>query len=130
MVYGTEGAAHFGLRGEVDVYNLKGKPVKRFDTTGKPAAPITNTDDRSGGGWSDTTQAHMANFVDCIRAKTPEKANANADKGVKSTFLALTANVSQFLGGPIDVDPSSGALLTKDAAKFWSREYAKGWELI
>ena len=91
---------------------------------------LTNTDDRSGGGWADTTREHLENFVDCIRAKTPEKAYANADIGVKSTFLALTANVSYFCGKAIDIDPKTGALLTKEGANLWQREYADGWELV
>ena len=115
-------------RGGIEVFDEKGKTIRKLDNAGKTV--LTNTDDRSGGGWSDTTGEHFANFVDCIRAKTPEKAHANADIGVKSTFLALTANVAQTIGRPIDIDPATGKLLTKEGAEVWSREYEKGWELI
>ena len=128
MIYGTTGSAFFAPGGSVEFFDLKGKTTRKWDSTGK-AAPLTNTDDRSGGGWTDTTKEHLANFVDCIRASTPEKAYSNADVGVKSTFLALTGNVSQLCGRPIDVDPQTGRLLTPEGAEFWSREYEKGWEL-
>lgn len=128
LVYGTKGSAFFSPAGGVDIFDLKGRLARRWDASGR-AAPITNTDDRSGGGWNDTTREHLANFVDCIRANTPEKACANADIGVKSTFLALSANVSQLAGRPIDVDPQTGRLLTAGCADLWSRAYAKGWEL-
>ena len=128
MIYGKKGAAFFGPSCSVEVYDEKGKLVKKIDQAGKTV--LTNTDDRSGGGWADTTGEHMANYVDCIRAKTPGNARSSADIGVKSTFLALTANVAQNLGRPIEIDPSSGKLLTKDAANLWSREYEKGWELV
>ena len=128
MIYGTKGAAFFGPGGGIEVFDEKGKTIRKLDNAGKTV--LTNTDDRSGGGWSDTTGEHLANFVDCIRAKTPEKAHANADIGVKSTFLALTANVAQTIGRPIDIDPATGKLLTKEGAEVWSREYEKGWELI
>ena len=128
MVYGTDGAAFFGPGGGVEIFDKKGKSVKKWNTAGKTV--LTNTDDRSGGGWADTTREHLENFVDCIRAKTPEKAYANAEIGVKSTFLALTANVSYFCGKAIDIDPKTGALLTKEGASLWQREYEKGWELV
>ena len=128
LVYGTKGSAFFSPAGGVDFFDLKGNLTRRWDSSGK-SKPITNTDDRSGGSWNDTTKDHLANFVECIRAKTPEKTFSNAEIGVKSTFLALSANVSQLAGRPIDVDPRTGRLLTKEGAEFWSREYEKGWEL-
>ena len=128
MIYGRNGAAFFGPSCAVEVYDVKGNVVKKIDQAGNTV--LTNTDDRSGGGWKDTTGEHLANFVDCIRAKTPGNARSSADIGVKSTFLALTANVSQTLGQSIEIDPTNGKLLTKEAANLWSREYEKGWELI
>ena len=83
----------------------------------------------SGGGKTDPTVYHVANFVDAVRANDPSKANSGADDGVKSTFLALSANVSQLSRSVIDIDPSNGKLLTKAGEEFWSRKYEKGWEL-
>ena len=76
----------------------------------------------------------MEQDFDCyfmaMALREAEKAYANAEIGVKSTFLALTANVSYFCGKAIDIDPKTGALLTKEGASLWQREYAKGWELV
>ena len=36
------------------VGDKKGKSVKKWNTAGKTV--LTNTDDRSGGGWADTTR--------------------------------------------------------------------------
>jgi hypothetical protein len=127
MIYGSDGSAFFGPSANVIVYDKKGSVVRKWDATGKTV--ITNTDDRSGGGWADSTLEHMTNFVDCIRARTPSKAFAHADIGAKSTFLALAANVAQRCGGTIDVNPMTGSLKTPRAAMLWGREYAKGWEL-
>ena len=127
MIYGSDGSAFFGPSANVIVYDKKGSVVRKWDATGKTV--ITNTDDRSGGGWADSTLEHMTNFVDCIRARTPSKAFAHADIGAKSTFLALAANVAQRCGGTIDVNPITGSLKTPRAAMLWGREYAKGWEL-
>ena len=127
MIYGSDGAAFFGPSANVIVYDKKGGVTRKWDATGKSV--ITNTDDRSGGGWNDTTFEHLRNFVDCIRAKTPEKAFAHAEIGAKSTFLALAANVAHRCGRPIEIDPLTGRLLTPEGAALWGRAYAKGWEL-
>ena len=71
----------------------------------------------------------MTKFVECIRAKNLQT-NAPADEAVKSTFLPLVANVAADLGETVRLDPNTGKLLTKSAEKLWSREYAKGWELV
>ena len=38
-------------------------------------------------------------------------------------------NIAYFCGRAIDIDPKTGALLTKEGADLWKREYANGWEL-
>ena len=72
---------------------------------------------------------HQTKFVECIRAKS-QKTNASADEAVKSTYLPLLANIATEVGETIRLDPNTGKLLTKSAEKLWSREYAKGWELV
>lgn len=130
MIYGDQGCAFFSPGGQVEIYDLKGKTVRTWD--GKSGQEkITNTDNRSGGGWNDTTQEHLENFAKCIRDKTPQRANANAEIGVKSTYLALVGNIAQFTGGAVNLDPATGRPIQNPAAmRLWSREYAKGWELV
>jgi hypothetical protein len=71
----------------------------------------------------------MTKFVECIRAKNLQT-NSPADEAVKSSFLPLVANVAADLGETVHIDPNTGKLLTQSADKLWSREYAKGWELV
>ena len=129
MIYGDGGCAFFGPGGQAEIYDLKGNVVRTF--AGKSAqARITNTDNRSGGGWNDTTKEHLENFAACIRDNAPERAKANAEIGVKSTHLALVGNIAQFAGGSVRIDPATGRPLgNPQALRLWSREYAKGWEL-
>ena len=132
MVYGLKGAAFFEPGGTVDLFDAKGNKIRTWSRDGRSDAPKqANTDDRSGGGWKDTTKDHLQNFVDCIRAKTPQAAVANADIGVKSTYLALVGNISQLTGEALKIDPANGRPVGSKAAEaLWSREYAKGWELV
>ena len=131
MVYGEKAAAFFSPAGEVEIFGPKGKTIRRWERDGKVTGPkLTNTDNRSGGGWNDSTPQHFANFVDAIRANDPLRAASNAEVGTKSTYLALAANVAHFAGGSMKVDPQTGRPVGNAAAeKLWSREYAKGWEI-
>ena len=128
MVYGTKGTAFFTPGSGVIIDDGRGKNVQKFEPAGSDQVKDT-TDRVSGGGKTDPTVYHVANFVDAVRANDPSKANSGADDGVKSTFLALSANVSQLSRSVIDIDPSNGKLLTKAGEEFWSRKYEKGWEL-
>ena len=132
MVYGDAGSVLFAPGGSVTLYDQKGKVVKEWDVEGVPKEKqITDTNNRSGAGWLDSTAAHFANFVDAIRANDPKLARAHAEVATKSTFLALAGNVSQLSGETLKVSPSTGALLSGGAAaKLWSREYAEGWEVV
>lgn len=131
MIYGDGGAALFAPGGAVVLYDRKGEIIKEWDVTGVPKSrQITDTNNRSGAGWMDSTTAHFENFVDAIRANDQFKARANAEIAVKSTFLALSGNVAQLSGETLKLCPKTGALLSGgEAAKIWSREYAKGWEV-
>ena len=129
MVYGTKGAAFFTPGSGVIIDDGRGHNVQKFEPEG--ASTVKDTTDRiSGGGVTDPSFYHVSNFVDAVRANDPNVANSGAADGVKSTFLALSANVAQMCGQTIDVDPASGRLLSKAGAEFWSREYEKGWELV
>jgi hypothetical protein len=105
-----------------------GHNVQKFEPAG--ADKVKDTTNRiEGGGVTDPTFYHVSNFVDAVRANDPKAANSGAEDGVKSTFLALSANVSQLSRSVIEIDPSNGRLLSKTGEEFWSRQYEKGWEL-
>ena len=129
MVYGTKGTAFFTPGSGVIIDDGRGHNVQKFEPAG--ADKVKDTTNRiEGGGVTDPTFYHVSNFVDAVRANDPKLANSGAEDGVKSTFLALSANAAQMCGQTIDVDPKSGKLLSKAGAEFWSREYEKGWELV
>ena len=131
MVYGEKGAVLFAPGGAVVLYDEKGKVAKEWDVLGVPKEQqITDTNNRSGAGWRDSTDFHFRNFVEAIRANDPMMARANAEVGTKSTFLALAGNVAQLTGEALSICPKTGKLLSGgEAAKLWGREYAKGWEV-
>ena len=128
MIYGTKGTAFFTPGSGVIIDDGHGKNVRKFEPEG--ADKVKDTTDRvNGGGITDPTFYHVSNFVDAVRKNDPAFAYSGAEDAVKSTFLALSANVSQLSRSVIDVDPSNGGLRTKAGEAFWSREYEKGWEL-
>ena len=132
MVFGTEGSALFCPGGAVLVYDKDGTMVREMTADGKPVkAQITNTNDRSGAGWADSTPDHFANFFEAIRERNQKLCRANAEIAVKSTFLPLAGNVAQLTGEMLKIDSATGKLLNGGAAakNLWSREYAKGWEV-
>ena len=129
MVYGTKGTAFFTPGSGVIIDDGHGHNVQKFEPAG--ADKVKDTTNRiEGGGITDPTFYHVSNFVDAVRANNPKLANSGAEDGVKSTFLALSANVAQMCGQTLAIDPATGRLLSKAGAEYWSREYEKGWELV
>ena len=123
MIYGTKGSLFLGPRDTATLYDEKGKEVKSWQAGGQTqAGSLTNP-------TSSLDVLHQTKFAECIRAKS-QKTNAPADEAVKSTYLPLLANIATEVGETIRLDPNTGKLLTKSAEKLWSREYAKGWELV
>src|SRR5690606_36900898 len=53
-------------------------------------------------------ESHFANFIDCVRNRTPEKLNAHVLEGHLSSALCHLANVSYRLGEPASFNARSG----------------------
>lgn len=71
---------------------------------------------------------HLQNFINSI--KTGEKLNAGIDSGYKSTLLVQLGNIAQRVGRTLTIDQETGHILNdREAMKYWSREYEKGWEM-
>ncbi len=69
---------------------------------------------------------HMLNFCEVIRGN--EKINAPILEGHKSTLLPQLGNIAFRVGRTLNCDPANGRILDdKEAMKFWSRDYEKGW---
>ena len=123
MIYGTKGSVYFGSDDTARLYDLKGNEVKRWHAGGNTeAGSLTNP-------TASLDVLHLTRFAECIRARD-RNTNSPADEAVKSTFLPLIANIAADLGETVHLDPATGKLLTKSAESMWSREYAKGWELV
>ncbi|MDU1892427.1 MAG: Gfo/Idh/MocA family oxidoreductase [Dysgonomonas sp.] len=71
---------------------------------------------------------HINNFFDGIRKGS--KLNSDIVSGHKSTLLMQIGNISQRVGHSLDIDSANGRIINdKDAMKYWSRDYEKGWEM-
>lgn len=81
----------------------------------------------SAGARSDA--AHIANFVNAIRADDPTLLNAEIEEGHKSTLLCHLGNIAHRTGDTINCDPQNGHVIDNEAAeKLWKRDYEPGWE--
>jgi len=71
---------------------------------------------------------HFQNFFDAI--KTGNKPHSNIESGHKSVLLVQLGNIAQRVGHSLEIDPKNGHILNdKEAMKYWSRTYEKGWEM-
>lgn len=124
--YGTDrGTVIFGSTGSVYVdrdgyklYNREGKLLKDSKAKGTEAGTAL-------GGGGDMTTRHVMNFFEAIRGK--EKQASPIDEGAKSTLLCHLANISYRVNKPFEVDTKNGHIKDKEAMKYWSRDYEKGW---
>jgi predicted dehydrogenase len=118
---GDNGALQINGDNAYTIYDLKGKVVKKVDST-------TQIDSRNLSIPSaDLDSVHIRNFLDAIR--TGAKLNSDILSGHKSTLLVQLGNIAQRSGTMLNIDPSSGHILNNPAAmKLWSREYQKGWQ--
>ena len=118
---GEIGALMIGGGDEYSVFDLQGKLVKKVDST-------TQIDSRNASNPAgDLDSVHIRNFLDAIRLGKP--LNADILSGHKSTLLVQLGNIAQRSGNTLKTDPSNGHIINDPvAAKYWSREYQKGWE--
>lgn len=126
MVYGTEGAVLFGPNDTVHVFDAKSRLVREWAAGGvvKEQTSISTTDPTAG-----LDVLHMAKFVECLRSKD-QATNADAEQGVKSSVLPLLANIATDSGESIRLDPKTGLPAGGKEINGWTREYAKGWEVV
>lgn len=71
---------------------------------------------------------HVQNFFNSILKN--DQLHADIDSGHKSTLLMQLGNISQRVGHSLDINPETGQIIKdKEAQKYWSRNYEKGWEM-
>ena len=122
MIYGDGGCAMFDGSDSVTLFDEKGAEIRKWAPNGETVlGSLTNP---SPG----LDVMHTGRFVECVRTHDT-RTNAPADQAAMSTLMPLLANIALDIRRPIELDPHTGALKTKEAAPHWAREYEKGWEL-
>lgn len=123
IFYGDQGSMVIPGGADYRIYDDKQKLVKEFKSGAR--ADATNTVSATG----DQDAVHLLNFVEAVRDVA--KLNAPILEGHKSTLLPQLGNIAYRTGRALVCDPTNGHILDdRDAMKFWSREYAKGWKVV
>ncbi len=119
FIHGTEGTM-FMDRSGYQVFNLDNEEIKSV-TRDDEVDPL---DTVGGGGLTDL---HIDNFAKAIRQG--EKLNSPIEEGQKSVLALHLANISQYVGRSLNIDPRSGRIIgDSEAMSMWSRRYEPGWE--
>jgi len=122
MFYGEKGSLLITANNGYTLYDQTGKEIKKTGDQEKidarnPASPAQQLD-----------ALHIQNFFDAISKGTP--LNSNISSGHKSIVLVQLGNIAQRMGHSLEINPENGHILhDPQAAKLWSREYEKGWEM-
>jgi predicted dehydrogenase len=119
-IHGTKGTMLLDRAGYI-VYDMENNEVKRVMTENRPVNQI----DTVGGG--DMTDIHIDNFARAI--VHGDKLNSPIEEGQKSVKALHLANISQFVGRPLNLDTLNGRIIgDSEAMSMWSRTYEPGWE--
>ncbi len=123
VFYGEKGSMLFPGGNSYKVFDLDNhivrevKEEKKMDT-GDLVSPFKNLMD-----------LHIRNFFEGIRTGSSQL-HADIESGHKSTLLVQLGNIAQRVGHSLEIDPATGHILRdKEALKYWSRTYEKGWEM-
>jgi predicted dehydrogenase len=123
MFYGEKGSMLFPGGDSYTVFDLDNHIVKEVNEK-----QTTDTTDLVNPSQN-LDFIHIRNFFDGIRNGS-SRLNADIESGHKSTLLVQLGNIAQRVGHSLEIDPSSGHILNdKEALKYWSRTYEKGWEM-
>ncbi|MFV0505264.1 MAG: Gfo/Idh/MocA family protein [Bacteroidales bacterium] len=119
-IHGTKGTFLIDRNG-YELYDLGGKKLETVSEKEKSAT--TNT---VGMGGLDVL--HMQNLLDGIREG--KSLHSPIEVGALHTKMCLISNIAQFEGKTIELNRTDASLKDKKLnKKYWSREYAKGWEI-
>ncbi|MCX6325176.1 MAG: Gfo/Idh/MocA family oxidoreductase [Bacteroidia bacterium] len=124
IFYGENGSLDTGAD-SYKVYDLNGKLVKEVNSD------IPETNDLQGRNTASPNlimdSRHVADFLDAIRNN--RRPNCDVETGYKSVVAMQLGNISWRVGSDLNIDPKNGHIIDdKNAQKFWSRTYEKGWE--
>jgi hypothetical protein len=121
MFYGETGSLLIESGNSYKIYDLKNALVKEVKND-------RNIDARNLADPAQELDAlHIQNFFDGIRKGT--KVNSDILSGHQSTLLVQLGNIALRTGRTLNIDSTNGHIINdKEAMKYWSREYERGWE--
>ena len=118
-IHGTKGTIMIDRSGYI-VYDMENVEVKRM-------VIVQPTDQLDTVGGEDMTDLHIMNFANAIRMG--EKLNSPIEEGQKSVLALHLANISQYVGRSLNINPRNGRIIgDSEAMSMWSRRYESGWE--
>lgn len=118
-IHGTKGTIMIDRSGYI-VYDLDNKEVKRVQVE-----QVVDQIDTVGGG--DMTDLHIDNFAKAI--SRGDKLNSPIDEGQISVIALHLANISQYVGRSLNLNPRNGRIIgDSEAMSMWNRRYEPGWE--
>lgn len=123
VFYGEKGTMVIPGGDDYKIYDPGNKLIKEVKTDIQQA-DATNT----MGMGERLDSLHLSNFAETIRGKAT--LTMPISEGHKSTLLPQLGNIAYRTGRTLYIDPSNGHIKDdKEAAKLFSREYEKGWEM-
>ncbi|CAM4370642.1 Gfo/Idh/MocA family protein [Zobellia nedashkovskayae] len=121
IFYGETGSLVIESGNSYKVYDLDNNLVKAVDDNRKISADSLSNPSQL------LDIIHIQNLFDAIRKGTP--LNSDIEGGHQSTLLVQLGNIALRSGQNLRIDPKNGHILdSKEAMKYWSRDYAPGWE--
>jgi predicted dehydrogenase len=122
IFYGDTGSLMIDGNG-YSIYDLNNKLVKEIKDN-------IVVDPRNVANPADQLDAlHIQDFLSAITKGTPLCSEILG--GHQSTLLCQLGNIALRSGNALRIDPDNGHIINDDtAAKFWKREYERGWEPV
>ena len=109
--YGTEGSLELEQNGCFQVYDRADRVVETHQEIDQ------------------STNLHVANFLEAIRRDDETILNAPILEGHRSTLLCHLGNIAHRIQRALHCDPNSGKIQDdSEAMELWQREYAPKWE--
>jgi len=122
IFYGEKGSMLMNGGNSYTIYDLSNKIIRDV----KPQQKVDAMNLANPSGSLDGI--HIQNFFDSIKNNTP--LNSDIHSGHKSTLLMQLGNIAQRVRHSLEIDPKTGRILhDREAMKYWSRSYEKGWEM-
>jgi len=122
IFYGDKGSMLMNGGNSYTIFDLNNKIIK--DVKQQQKVDALNLANPSGS----LDGIHIQNFFGSINNTTT--LNSDIHSGHKSTLLMQLGNIAQRVGHSLEIDPETGHILhDREALKFWSRKYEKGWEM-